>query len=72
MYSIKNQVQNQSGLITDSLVNLAQVANDHSFRLDELHKEFEDMRALLMWINEVHPDVIKQHFALKDIEGANK
>ena len=72
MYSIKSQVQNQSGLITDSLVNLGSVANDHALRIDELRNALGDLQSLLMWISEVHPDVIKQHFALKDIERANK
>ena len=72
MYSVKNQLANQLSLTADSLVNLGQVSNDHALRIDELRNDLENMRALLMWISEVHPDVIKQHFALKDIERANK
>ena len=72
MYNVKTQLATQLSLTADSLVNLAQVTTDHALRLDELRNDLENMRALLMWISEVHPDVIKQHFALKDIERANK
>jgi hypothetical protein len=62
MYSIKSQ---------DSLLNLAQVSNDHAHLIDELRSDLEDMLSLIRWIGEVHPDVIKQHLALHDIQRAS-
>lgn len=72
MYSVKQNLANNVSLVADSLVNLAQTSNDHALRLDELRHDLENMKSLLMWIGEVHPEVIKQHFALKDIERAGK
>ncbi len=72
MYAVKNSLANQAGMIADALVNLGQTANDHALRLDELRKDHEDLRALLLWITEAHPDVVKQYFAVKDIERASK
>jgi len=72
MYSIKSQLQNTTHLIPDALVNLSQVTSDHASRIDELRKDHEDLRALLTWITEAHPDVVKQYYAVKDIERASK
>ena len=72
MYSIKSQLQNTTHLIPDALVNLSQVTSDHASRIDELRKDHEDLRALLTWIAEAHPDVVKQYHAVKDIERASK
>jgi len=72
LYSIKSQIETISKLVPDALVNLGQVGNDHAMRLDELRNDLEDMRSLIMWIGEVHPDVIKQHLALHAIERAGR
>lgn len=72
MYSVKSQMANNLSLTADSLVNLGTVSNDHALRIDELRNDFENMKALLTWIGEVHPEVVKQHYALRDIERASK
>lgn len=72
MYSVKSQLTNQLSLTADSLVNLAQVTTDHATRIDELRNEFENMKALLTWIGEVHPEVLREHAAIQDIERASK
>jgi len=72
MYSVKSQINNQLNLTVDSLVNIGQVTNDHAIRIDELRKDLEDMKALLLWIADAHPDVIKQYYAVADIARASK
>jgi hypothetical protein len=59
-------------MIADALINLGGVTSDHASRLDELRKDHEDLRALLTWIAETHPDVVNQYYAVKDIERASK
>jgi hypothetical protein len=71
MYSIKSQLTNQLEIIGSSFVNLGQVSNDHAHLIDELRSDLEDMLSLVRWIGEVHPDVIKQHLALHDIQRAS-
>ena len=63
MYSVKARLADNLSLTGDSLVNLAQVTNDHAVRIDELRNDFENLKALLTWIGEVHPEVVKQHYA---------
>ena len=72
MYSVRSTVTNQTGMIADALINLGGVTSDHASRLDELRKDHEDLRALLIWIAETHPDVVNQYYAVKDIERASK
>jgi hypothetical protein len=72
MYSVRSTVTNQSGSIADALINLGGVTSDHASRIDELRKDHEDLRALLLWIAETHPDVVNQYYAVKDIERASK
>ncbi len=72
MYQVKHHLANQAGMVADALVNLGQTANDHALRLDELRKDHEDLRALMVWVADAHPDVIKQYYAVKDIERASK
>ena len=72
MYSVRSTVTNQTGMIADALINLGGVTSDHASRLDELRKDHEDLRALLTWIAETHPDVVNQYYAVKDIERASK
>jgi len=72
MYSVKNSLANQAGMIADALINLGGVTSDHASRIDELRKDHEDLRALLLWIAETHPDVVNQYYAVKDIERASK
>jgi hypothetical protein len=72
MYSVRSTVTNQTGMIADALINLGGVTSDHASRIDELRKDHEDLRALLTWIAEAHPDVVKQYHAVKDIERASK
>lgn len=72
MYSVRSTVTNQTGMIADALINLGGVTSDHASRIDELRKDHEDLRALLLWITEAHPDVVKQYYAVKDIERASK
>jgi hypothetical protein len=72
MYSIKSNMANQTVLLADALINLGGVTSDHASRLDELRKDHEDLRALLLWIADTHPDVVNQYYAVKDIERASK
>lgn len=72
MYSVKNQMANYMSLTADSLVNLGSVTNDHALRIDELRNDFENMKALLVWIAETHPEVLREHAAIQDIERASK
>lgn len=72
MYSVKARLADNLSLTADSLVNLAQVTTDHATRIDELRNEFENMKALLVWITEAHPEVLKEHAAIQDIERASK
>ncbi len=72
MYSVRSTVTNQTGMIADALINLGGVTSDHASRLDELRRDHEDLRALLTWIADTHPDVVNQYYAVKDIERASK
>ena len=72
MHSVKSQLTNSLELTGSSLVNLGQVTNDHAIRIDELRKDLEDFRALMLWIADAHPDVIKQYYAVADIAKASK
>ncbi len=72
MYAVKNSLANQAGMIADALINLGGVTSDHASRIDELRKDHEDLRALLLWIADTHPDVVNQYYAVKDIERASK
>ena len=72
MYAVKARLADNLALTGESLVSLGQVGNDHALRIDELRQDLENLRALMMWIADAHPDVIKQYYAIKDIERASK
>lgn len=72
MYAVKARLADNLSLTGDSLVNLGTVTNDHAVRIDELRNDLENLRALIVWIADAHPDVIKQYCAIKDIERASK
>lgn len=72
LYSVKNSLANHTGMIADALINLGHTCSDHASRIDELRNDHEDLRALLLWVTETHPDVVKQYYAVKDIERASK
>ncbi len=72
MYAVKNSLANQAGMIADALINLGGVTSDHATRIDELRKDHQDLRAMLIWIAETHVEVIQQYYAVKDIERASK
>lgn len=72
MYSVKGNVVRAQEELGNALTSLSGCINDHAVRIDELRNDFENMKALLQWIGEVHPEVIKQHYALRDIERASK
>lgn len=72
MYQVKSQLTNSLDLTGSALVNLGTVTNDHAVRIDELRNDFENMKALLVWITETHPEVLREHAAIQDIERASK
>lgn len=72
MYSVKQQIVNSQEGLGNALTSLSGCVNDHAVRIDELRNDLENLRALIVWIADAHPDVIKQYCAIKDIERASK
>jgi hypothetical protein len=72
MYQVKSQLANNLDLTGGAIANLGQVTNDHAIRIDELRNEFENMKAFMLWVSETHPEVMREHNALQDIERASK
>lgn len=72
MYAVKARLADNLALTGESLVSLGQVGNDHALRIDELRQDLENLKALLVWITETHPEVLREHAAIQDIERASK
>ena len=72
MYNVKQQITNSQEYLGNALTSLSGCVTDHAVRIDELRAEFENMKAFMLWIAETHPEVLREHNALQDIERASK